>query len=47
MGKAEMERLAGFIDEVVKSPGDETLLARIAREVAEVCTGFPAPGIRV
>jgi glycine hydroxymethyltransferase len=47
MGKAEMERLAGFIDEVVKSPGDETMLARVAREVAEVCTGFPAPGIRI
>lgn len=47
MKVAEMQRLAGWIDAVVKAPGDEALLARIAGEVRELCKGFPAPGIRV
>jgi glycine hydroxymethyltransferase len=42
-----MVRLAGWNDEVVKAPGDEVTLGRIAREVAELCDGYPAPGIRV
>src|SRR5262249_2645014 len=45
MGALEMTRLAGWIDEVVKSPADEQLTTRIAREVEELCKGFPAPGI--
>lgn len=47
MGVAEMERLAGWMDEVAQHPNDEARLARIAGEVAEVCRGFPAPGIRL
>jgi glycine hydroxymethyltransferase len=47
MGAAEMTRLAGWIDEVVKAPSDEQLLGRIAREVEELCKSFPAPGISV
>jgi len=47
MGKAEMVKLAGWIDEVVKAPADEALIGRIAREVEEVCKSFPAPGIPV
>jgi glycine hydroxymethyltransferase len=47
MGQAEMVKLAGWIDEVVKAPADEALIGRIAREVEEVCKGFPAPGIPV
>ncbi|HEY3494036.1 MAG TPA: serine hydroxymethyltransferase [Polyangiaceae bacterium] len=47
MGAAEMTRLAGWIDEVVKAPADEQLTARVAREVEELCKGFPAPGIHV
>ncbi len=43
----EMKRLAAWIDEVVRAPEDEALLARIANEVKELCKGFPAPGIRV
>jgi glycine hydroxymethyltransferase len=42
-----MVRLAGWMDEVVKAPGDEVGLARIAREVSEVCDRYPAPGIRI
>jgi len=47
MGKAEMLKLAGWMDEVVKAPTDEALIARIAGEVAEVCKSFPAPGIPI
>ncbi|MBX3203882.1 MAG: serine hydroxymethyltransferase [Labilithrix sp.] len=47
MGKAEMEKLAQWIDRVVASPTDEALLAKIAGEVKELCDGFPAPGLRV
>jgi len=47
MGKTEMTKLAGWIDDVVKAPADEALLARIAGEVAEVCKSFPAPGIPI
>jgi glycine hydroxymethyltransferase len=47
MGKAEMVKLAGWIDEVVKAPADEALIGRIAREVEELCKSFPAPGIPV
>jgi glycine hydroxymethyltransferase len=47
LGKDVMVRLAGWIDEVVKAPGNEVTLGRIAREVADLCEGYPAPGIRV
>jgi glycine hydroxymethyltransferase len=47
MGKTEMVKLAGWIDEVVKAPADEAVIARVQREVEEVCKGFPAPGIPV
>jgi len=40
-----MVRLAGWMDTVVKAPGDEAGIARIAREVAELCDAYPAPGI--
>ena len=41
-----MVRLADWMDQVVKAPGDDANLARIAREVAAVCQKYPAPGIR-
>jgi glycine hydroxymethyltransferase len=47
MGAPEMTRLAGWIDEIVKAPADEQLGTRVAREVEELCKGFPAPGISV
>jgi glycine hydroxymethyltransferase len=47
MGKDVMVKLAGWIDEVVSAPGDEGRIARIAKDVAELCAGYPAPGIRV
>lgn len=47
MGQDVMVRLASWIDEVVTAPGDEARLARIAREVSELCAQYPAPGIRI
>ncbi|WP_437568218.1 serine hydroxymethyltransferase [Sorangium sp. So ce542] len=47
MGVAEMERLAAWMDDVAQNVIDEARIARIAAEVAELCRGFPAPGIRV
>jgi glycine hydroxymethyltransferase len=43
----EMKRLAGWIDQVVSAPEDEALMAKIAGEVKELCSAFPAPGLRV
>jgi glycine hydroxymethyltransferase len=45
MGAAEMTKVADFIDRVVKAPEDEAVIARVAAEVKELCSGFPAPGI--
>ncbi|WP_437935548.1 serine hydroxymethyltransferase [Sorangium sp. So ce341] len=47
MGVAEMERLAAWMDDVAQNVNDDARIARIAAEVAELCRGFPAPGIRV
>jgi glycine hydroxymethyltransferase len=47
MGAAEMEQLAGWMDEVALHMGDEERLARIASAVKELCAGFPAPGLAV
>jgi glycine hydroxymethyltransferase len=47
MKSPEMKRLAEFIDQVIAAPGDNTLIARIADQVKELCRGFPAPGLRV
>lgn len=43
----EMKRLAAWIDEVIRAPGDEEVQKRVASEVRELCKGFPPPGIRV
>ncbi|WP_437587247.1 serine hydroxymethyltransferase [Sorangium sp. So ce1000] len=47
MGVAEMERLAAWMDEVAQNVNDEARIARVAAEVADLCRGFPAPGIRL
>jgi glycine hydroxymethyltransferase len=47
MGLAEMERIAGWMDEVAEHMSDEARLAKIAASVKELCAGFPAPGLRV
>ncbi|MCL2823439.1 MAG: serine hydroxymethyltransferase, partial [Polyangiaceae bacterium] len=47
MGPAEMKRIGGWINEVVSHHDDETLLARVATEVKEMCDQFPAPGVPI
>jgi glycine hydroxymethyltransferase len=47
MGVSEMQKIAAWIDRVVASPSDEGLLAKTAAEVKDMCSKFPAPGIRV
>jgi len=45
--EAEMDLIAGWIDQVVGNPSDEALLARVAGEVKELCDKHPAPGLPV
>ena len=47
MKEPEMARLAAWMDQIISSPEDGDLQARVAAEVAECCSGFPAPGIPV
>ncbi len=47
MGVAEMGRIAAWMDEVAQHPIDEVRQARIAAEVRELCSHFPAPGIKL
>ena len=42
-----MVRLAGWMEQIISSPEDEALQARVAAEVEELCDGFPAPGLPV
>jgi glycine hydroxymethyltransferase len=46
MGESEMARIAAWMDEVVSSPDDPDALERVRREVVELCSAFPAPGLR-
>ena len=41
MGKAEMVQLGGWIADILDSPNDESVRARILGEVAEVARAFP------
>ena len=47
MGISEMVRIGEWIDQIVTSPNDEELGARIKHEIAELCRALPAPGISV
>jgi hypothetical protein len=40
-----MERIAAWITEVLESPGDEVLRARVQSEVREMAGAFPVPGL--
>ena len=46
MGVAEMQKLADFMARVAKDQSPETL-DKIAAEVRELCSAFPAPGLMV
>jgi len=47
MGADEMKRVGEFMGDVVEHIEDEARLTRIAKEVAEMCDHFPAPGVPV
>lgn len=47
MKEPEMELIAGWMKEVIENINDEETLARIKKEVTEMCLKFPVPGIRV
>jgi len=40
-----MKRIAAWMDEVIQHHQDESVITRVAREVADMCKDFPAPGI--
>ena len=41
MGLAEMERIAGFIHQVLQHPADESLLESVRQDVETLCRRFP------
>lgn len=41
MREEEMRRIAGWIDTVLRSPGDPEVAARVRAEVHELCSSFP------
>ena len=43
MGGEQMERIAGWIDDILMAAGDEGTIATVARGVAELCKAFPIP----
>jgi glycine hydroxymethyltransferase len=47
MGPAEMDLIAGWMDEVVNATarGDEDTIHRVRKEVLELTAAFPAPGL--
>ncbi len=45
MKEAEMGQIAAWIDEVAQAPAEAARQARIAGEVRELCSRFPAPGL--
>jgi glycine hydroxymethyltransferase len=47
MQEPEMQRIAGWINQVVNDTKDEALHAKIRDEVREFCRAFPCPGIRI
>jgi glycine hydroxymethyltransferase len=47
MKEGEMRRIAAWIDRVLRRAEDGAELARVRAEVADLCAGFPAPGIRI
>jgi glycine hydroxymethyltransferase len=47
MGIAEMKQLAAWIDRVVAKHTDESVVTTVAAEVKELCSKFPAPGLRI
>lgn len=47
MKESEMEKIADWIDRVIKDPSNEENLKKIKEEVVEMCIQFPVPGIKI
>jgi glycine hydroxymethyltransferase len=47
MREAEMRQIVAWIDEVIANVDDEQTVERVRGEVKELCSQFPAPGIRL
>jgi glycine/serine hydroxymethyltransferase len=47
MGRDEMKRIARWILQVLKSPGDATVLESTRREVAALAEQFPVPAAKL
>jgi glycine hydroxymethyltransferase len=47
MKEKEMPHIAAWMDQILGKPEDLELQQRVAKEVAELCSAFPAPGILV
>jgi glycine hydroxymethyltransferase len=45
MKEAEMQRVGGWILQVLKNAADDSVLARVRTEIAQFCQAFPVPGI--
>ncbi len=43
--EAEMERIGVWIDTVIQNSDDTAVQARVAAEIKEFCSGYPAPGL--
>lgn len=46
MKEAEIERIAEWIDKVISNIEDTELHTQIKKEVVEMCSGFPVPGVQ-
>jgi len=44
-GIAEMKKIAFWMNEAINNVNDDAVLSKIGSEVAELCNGFPVPGI--
>jgi len=47
MQEPEMEKIAGWIDRVIADTGNSENLQAIKKEVEELCSKFPVPGIKL
>jgi glycine hydroxymethyltransferase len=47
MGADEMKRLGNWLADVIDDVENESLIARVAAEIKELCDHFPAPGIPI
>ena len=45
LGRPEMDRLAGWIADALRRSDDAAFLAAMARDVEELCLGYPVPGL--